>query len=884
MKRNATQRGSETDHKHAPSFQAVYDSRKRKVPGLWLRGSRYYAQLRVDLGNGTTAPRRIALAAANLDEAKAELERTRTERRAGTLPATGFRPKFEDFAREYLASATFAQKKLSTQGIERQAINRWIKHLGGVRLDKITPAMIKNYRNARLALGRTARTANLDTVAVRNVLKYAVDKEWIKVLPVTPQLKEKPAARRPLMTQAQFAAILAATTPETTKNAELFALYLRFLALTGSREKEALCVRWSDVDFERETVTIGGGGMAKNHRTRDVDFSPELKLLLSEMNAGRPPDSAWLFPSPQRGEKDTHAKSLRESLNLVRRKAGMPDFGFHDLRHFFASQRVMAGIDFMTISQWLGHSDGGILVGKVYGHLADTHKKAAAQKVTFFAAPRSDSQDATKAIAGRATPANHQMKKSASKPSRKSSPKHRAPSSEPKPRRVGRPSKKLAEAVRTEIPSRIDAASNDESLRVGREAVRRLGTELSQAFHSLAERQGEDAIGELSGIVSQTIGPAMCRMLNEAGRRYRNTSRDGISSQERHLVSCLHSIALSFSGELLEYVRRIPQIGELISELRSWPVLVSTNPRRDIRKVIKNPAGDAAKHYDPVLRLLGTGRLLDFRETRKPSRYQSLAKKVAEDLCYWLKEEGNHRALGLPWLCDYPDGMTRYELPAVVKTDGKQRLNVPRLGDKRAWAIAVRYYLFLTLAPEPWRTQIRKAWRTKREDCFAAFVPQNDDALALHTKLTKIEALVRPAAPGSGPLVSRGGFYRSRLPRLLLQPDCTDSGYLGKDERDNQSDKLQWLHWWETYLQFEPNFLFDSASLHGMRCESGSMSVFRKFTDKILNAFLVGAGVPDGMKKIQSSDQFPRIAGSDSNAGNRYVGPSHAALAVKRNG
>jgi integrase len=68
----------------------------------------------------------------------------------------------------------------------------------------------------------------------------------------------------------------------------------------------------------------------------------------------------------------------------VRKKAGLPWIGFHDLRHFFASHCVMAGIDFMTISHWLGHSDGGILVGKVYGHLADTHKKAAAQKLTFF--------------------------------------------------------------------------------------------------------------------------------------------------------------------------------------------------------------------------------------------------------------------------------------------------------------------------------------------------------------------------------------------------------------------------------------------------------------------------------------------------------------------
>jgi hypothetical protein len=30
----------------------------------------------------------------------------------------------------------------------------------------------------------------------------------------------------------------------------------------------------------------------------------------------------------------------------------------------------------MTIAAWLGHKDGGILVGKVYGHLLDDHRKA----------------------------------------------------------------------------------------------------------------------------------------------------------------------------------------------------------------------------------------------------------------------------------------------------------------------------------------------------------------------------------------------------------------------------------------------------------------------------------------------------------------------------
>lgn len=383
MERPATQSNARSKG-HGKSFTPVFDSRKRKIFGLWQRGERYYAQLRVDLGNGRTAPRRFPLTAATLDEAKGELDRKRVERKDNKLPQIGRRPKFADFAQEYLASATLAQKKTSTQGIERQAITRWITHLGSVRVDKITPPLIHGYREGRLALGRTARTVNLDTIALRNVLKLARAQGHLDSLPATIQLKERKAAKRDLLTKERFGALLAAAGPESTKNSALFRFYLRFLALTGAREKEALAVRWADVDFERETVTIGSGGVSKNRDSRTVDFSPELDALLREMKAGRPPDSAWLFPSPQRGSRDIHARSLRESLLLVREKAGQPEAGFHDLRHFFASQCVMAGLDFMTIASWLGHQDGGILVGKVYGHLADTHKKAAAKKLNFF--------------------------------------------------------------------------------------------------------------------------------------------------------------------------------------------------------------------------------------------------------------------------------------------------------------------------------------------------------------------------------------------------------------------------------------------------------------------------------------------------------------------
>ncbi|MDQ6860380.1 MAG: hypothetical protein M3032_04390, partial [Verrucomicrobiota bacterium] len=105
--------------RHHRRFEPVLDTRKRKVPGLWLRGSRYYAQLRVNLGNGRTAPRRIALEAADPTAARGELERKRTEKRDNKLARPGHRPKLEDFAPEYFASAKHTKKKPATQRSEK---------------------------------------------------------------------------------------------------------------------------------------------------------------------------------------------------------------------------------------------------------------------------------------------------------------------------------------------------------------------------------------------------------------------------------------------------------------------------------------------------------------------------------------------------------------------------------------------------------------------------------------------------------------------------------------------------------------------------------------------------------------------------------------------
>jgi integrase len=383
---------------HRPEFTPARDSRNRRVPGLYLRNDRYYGQLWVELPSGKKGARRFPL----LDEenqpirtltaAKEALEMKRQERREQKMPTIGRKPLFFDYSTDYFDRAKVQRKRAGTLANETQAIARWRHHLGRVRIDRIATPMIAAYIDKRLKGGVFAgrklgpaseRTVNLDIIMLRNVLKMAADEGHLRELPKVKTLEAGPVPKRALVTPAEFSRLLTCACAACKKNGDQLADYLRFLAFSGAREQEALRVKWVDVDFGKELVTIGADGLAKNGEARNVEFNPQLGDLLEKMHLRRAPDCSWIFPSPRRGDRDEHARSFRESFKLARKAAGLDWIGFHDLRHYFCSVCVMAGIDFMTIAAWLGHKDGGILVGKVYGHLLDEHRQKAAKRIKF---------------------------------------------------------------------------------------------------------------------------------------------------------------------------------------------------------------------------------------------------------------------------------------------------------------------------------------------------------------------------------------------------------------------------------------------------------------------------------------------------------------------
>jgi integrase len=401
----------------AQAFLPVLDSRRRRVPGIYLRGAVYYGLLKVEMPNGKKVARRYRLLDAeerpvgDLNAAKEALEILRHRRREDALPVRGRKLSFEKWVHQYLASRRFTLKKPFSQEEEKRHLELWVDYLGGVQLEKIGTPLIKGFCEERLkgikSQGKhykpaSVRTLNLDLISLRNALKEAVESGHLPALPRFPKYKPEAPPVRDLITPAEFELLLESCTARKddgtpiTKNGEQLRDLLRVLAYAGGREQETLAIRWSHVDwkgkqlwigapaeFDASRIAIGKGGTSKNKEARSVDFNPQLEAVLKEMKARRAPDTSWMFPSPQRGEKDIKAQSLRESLIRARKAAGLEKFAFHDLRHFFISYAVMAGIDFMTIARWVGHKDGGILIGKVYGHLADTHRRKMAEKLVI---------------------------------------------------------------------------------------------------------------------------------------------------------------------------------------------------------------------------------------------------------------------------------------------------------------------------------------------------------------------------------------------------------------------------------------------------------------------------------------------------------------------
>ena len=269
--------------------------------------------------------------------------------------------KFHDFAVEYLQWSK-ANKKPATYDKDMSVMRTLEREFGSKTLQEITTWHIEKWKSARKEDHNVA-SVNRELAVFKHFLGRAV--EWGK-------LKENPAKRVKLFkgVTSRIRYLMPPEVHTLLSNCEGMVQDISTVAVhTGMRKSEILDLMPEHVDLEKRIVSALD---TKNHERRDVPIDRTVRDILARLMQGRE-RGTYIFHSST-GTRFGRC-ALHSSFHEALKKSGITDFHFHDLRHTFASNLVMAGKDLNTVRELLGHKD--LKMTLRYAHLAPNLKREA---------------------------------------------------------------------------------------------------------------------------------------------------------------------------------------------------------------------------------------------------------------------------------------------------------------------------------------------------------------------------------------------------------------------------------------------------------------------------------------------------------------------------
>jgi len=229
----------------------------------------------------------------------------------------------------------------------------WLERLGDIPIGEIRRADVSAILQS-ISEHTSGPTANRYLALLSGALSWAVNEGHLEVNPLRgiKRNKENPGRLRWLEPREAERLL-----NECQHNPRLF-MFTATALYTGMRRGEIERLRWQDINFERDTITIP---KSKTGEGRTIPLEAPLKRLLE----------TW----SRTGELVLGSFTHKKAFMTACRRAGLQDFHFHDLRHTYASWKAMAGVDPLTLSALLGHKT--LAMVKRYAHLAPEHLERA---------------------------------------------------------------------------------------------------------------------------------------------------------------------------------------------------------------------------------------------------------------------------------------------------------------------------------------------------------------------------------------------------------------------------------------------------------------------------------------------------------------------------
>jgi integrase len=340
------------------------DSRKprrvRVAQGIYEQDGSLFAAYREP---GTSRLRFTKLRATTLRAAKKERDSLLAALREGRrAPRSEIR--LDALCRDWLATR-LGNVADRTYEYDEGMVARIVAVLGDLRVQEISVRDVRRLLDQTVMLADRTRFGMLATF--RQVMKMAVDEELIVRDPSAalqrherPKQKAKRKGRR--LSPAELEAVI--TTAERVVPS--FAPLIVLLAFTGMRIREALGLRWQDIDLDAATIRLRWQ-LAKDDLSyvpvktdagvRDLPILPQLRRRLIEHRLASP----WTRPTDPvlaaTSGKPKAYRNARRALKTIEADVGF-DLVSHDFRRSLASYLIIAArADEGAVTGLLGHAN-----------------------------------------------------------------------------------------------------------------------------------------------------------------------------------------------------------------------------------------------------------------------------------------------------------------------------------------------------------------------------------------------------------------------------------------------------------------------------------------------------------------------------------------------
>jgi integrase len=249
---------------------------------------------------------------------------------------------------------------------DRDHLKKLAPYLRAHRLDAIDMNALQPFISDRKEKdGVQNATVNRALEIVRRILNLAhQDWRWIRAAPKIRMLKE-PRRRVRFLRRGEAQRLLDAM-PKHMKP------IVRFALATGCRAGEIFGLEWSRVDFARKVAWLDHGA-TKSGDGRGIPLNSDAIAALQSTLGHHP---RWCFTFA--GER------IRKSSTAwpkARRRAGIEDFRFHDLRHTWASWHMQNGTSMPELMELGGWKSYEMVLR--YAHLAPDKLSAVASRIEW---------------------------------------------------------------------------------------------------------------------------------------------------------------------------------------------------------------------------------------------------------------------------------------------------------------------------------------------------------------------------------------------------------------------------------------------------------------------------------------------------------------------